>query len=95
MAKAGRERLTPYQSKDPSPTTTTHKRERREQQKQLKTNWERVAEANKKALLLLLKPASTGSERSLDRDSASGIKVVRYCEVLTRKYTDVQSKHNV
>ena len=43
--------------------------------------------ANKKALALLLKPASptlsnTGSLRSFHRDTDMGIKVLPYCEVL-------------
>ena len=47
---------------------------------------ERAAIANKKALALLLKPASptpsnTGSLRSFHRDTDKGIKVRRYCEV--------------
>ena len=50
---------------------------------------DRAASANKKALALLLKPASptpsnTGLARSLKRDTERGIKVLRYCDVLQR-----------
>ena len=50
---------------------------------------DRAALANKKALALLLKPASptpsnTGLARSFQRDTEKGIKVMRYCEVLQR-----------
>ena len=47
------------------------------------------SQANKKALTLLMKPASptpsnTGSPRSYHRDTDRGIKFMRYCEVLQR-----------
>ena len=49
----------------------------------------RAAQANKKALALLLKPASptssnTGSARAFQIDTESGTKVLLYCEVLQR-----------
>ena len=47
QCKAGRERLTPYQSEDPNPTTQTH-RMKEEKGKTV---------GNKKALTLFLKPA--------------------------------------
>ena len=51
-------------------------------------SWDRAAYANKNALALLLKPASptssnTGSARSFQRDTETGIKfILPYCEVL-------------
>ena len=50
---------------------------------------DRAAQGNKKALALLLKPAShtplnTGSARSFQRDTERGTKFLRYCEVLQR-----------
>ena len=52
-------------------------------------NRDRAAYANKKALALLLKPASptpsnTGSARSFQRDTVRGTKVLRYCKILQR-----------
>ena len=59
QCKAGRERLTPYQSKDPSPTIPTH-RMKNEKEKSVgdKKLSEQQLKANNKALALLLKPAS-------------------------------------
>ena len=50
---------------------------------------DRAAVANKKALILLLKPASPtqsnkGLTRSFHRDTEMEMKVLRYCEVLPR-----------
>ena len=64
---------------------------------------DRAVKANKKALALLLKPASptpsnTGSARSFQRDTESGTKVPRYCEVLQRGrayVTDLRPGHRV
>ena len=42
QCKAGRERLTPYQSEDPNPTTTTH-RMKEEKGKTVETKSERAA----------------------------------------------------
>ena len=55
--KAGGERLTPYQSEDPSPTITTY-RMREENGKTVKDKKGASILAYKKALALLLKPTS-------------------------------------
>ena len=88
QCKAGRERLTPFQSEDPNPTTPTH---RKKEEKGKTVGYKKWAssKANKNALALLLKPASptpsnTGSLRSFHRDTEKGTKVRRYCEVLQR-----------
>ena len=51
--KAGRERLTPYQSKHPSPKTQTYRKK--------EENWKIIEDkkVNKTVLALLLKPASS------------------------------------
>ena len=77
--------MTPYQSKDPSPTLLTN-REKAEKEKIVEDKKGECNKAKKKALDLLLKPANptpsnTGSTRSFQRD--------------TEKYTDVRSKHRV
>ena len=78
----GRERMrTLYQSKDPNPTRPTHGRKKTK--KTVGDKKERADHANRKALALLLKPASptpsnTGSLRSLQRDTERGTKVLRY-----------------
>ena len=69
--KAGRERLTLYQSEDPNPTTPTH----RKKEEKGKTG------GDKKALALLLKqisptPSNTGSLRWFHRDTDKGIQVL-------------------
>ena len=51
---------------------------------------DRAAEANKEALVLLLKPASptpskTGLERSFQKDTEKGINVLLYCKVLYKR----------
>ena len=88
QCKAGRGRLTPYQSEDPSPTLPTYRAKEEKgrivEDKKWESNW-----AYKKALDLLLKPASptpsnTGSTRSFQRETDRRIKVLRYCEVLQR-----------
>ena len=90
QCKAGRERLTPYQSEDPNNTTPTH-RKKEEKGKTVGDKKGASSKANKKALALLLnlKPASptpsnTGSLRAFHRDTEKGTKVRRYCEVLQR-----------
>ena len=88
QCKAGRERLTPYQSEDPSPTLPTY-RGKEEKGKIVEVKKGESNLANKKALDLLLKPtnptpSNTGSTRSFQRDTERGIKVLRYCEVLQR-----------
>ena len=76
--KAGRERLTPYQSEDPNSATPTH-RMKEEKGKTAGDRKRASSKTNKKALALLLKPASptpsnTGSLRSFHRDTDKGIK---------------------
>ena len=85
-----RERLTPYQSEDPNPTTPIH-RKKEEKGKTVGDKKGASSQANKKALALLLKPASptpsnTGSLRAFHRDTerSTETKVRRYCEVLQR-----------
>ena len=85
QCKAGRERLTPYQSEDPTPTIPTH----RMKEEKGKTGGDKNGESSKanETFALLLKPASptpsnTGLLRSLHRDTEKGIKVLLYCEVL-------------
>ena len=84
---AGRGRLTPYQSEDPSPTLPTYRR-KEEKGKIVKDKKERATRVSK-ALDLLLKPdnptpLNMGSTRSFQRDTEMGIKVLWYCEVLQR-----------
>ena len=57
QCKAGRGRLTPYQSEDPSPTLPTY-RGKEEKGKIVKNKKGETNYANKKALDLLLKPAN-------------------------------------
>ena len=88
QCKAGRGRLPPYQSEDPSPTLPTY-RGKEEKGKIVENKKVESNEANKKALDLVLKPANptpsnTGSTRASQRDTERGIKVLRYCEVLQR-----------
>ena len=74
--KAGRERLTLYQSEDPTPATPTH----RMKEEKGKTGGDKKGAsslANKKPLAVLLKPASPtssnmGSLRSFPRDTDKG-----------------------
>ena len=103
QCKAGRGRLTPYRSQDPSPTLPTY-RGKEEKGKIVEDKKGDSNQASKKALDLLLKPANPspsnmGSTRSFQRETERGIiKVLRYCEVLQwggEKYTDVRSKHRV
>ena len=80
--------MTPYQSKDPSPTLPTY-RGKEEKGKIVEDKKGESNKANKKALDLRLKPAkptpsNTGSTRSFQRDTERGIKVLQYCEVLQR-----------
>ena len=80
--------MTPYQSEDLSPTLPTY-RGKEEKWKIVEDKKGESNQANKKALDLLLKlanptPSNTGSTRSFQRDIESGIKVLRYCEVLQR-----------
>ena len=86
QCKAGRGRLTPNHSEDPSPTLPTY-REKEDKGKIVEEKKGESNYANKKALDLLLKPANptpsnTGSTRSFQRDTERGIKVLWYCEVL-------------
>ena len=88
QCKAGRGRLTPYQSEHPSPTLPTI-RGKEEKGKIVEEKKGERNYAKKKAFDLLLKPANptpsnTGSTRSFQRDTERGIKVMRYCEVLQR-----------
>ena len=88
QCKAGRGRLSTYQSEDPSPTLPTY-RGKEEKGKIVEDKKGESNEANKKALDLLLKsanptPSNMGSTRSFQRDTKRGIKVLRYCEVLQR-----------
>ena len=60
--------MTPYQSEDPSLTIPTHRNKARNENRRIMKK-ERAAQANDKALTLLLKfssptPSNTGSERS-------------------------------
>ena len=73
QCKAKRERFTPYLSKDPSHTLSPY-RKKKEKQKTVKEKKGPAASADKKALTLLLRPAShtpsiTGSARSFQRDT--------------------------
>ena len=86
--KAGRGRLPPYESEDPSPTLPTYKGKEEKgkivEDKKVESN-----KANKKALDLVFKhsnptPSNTGSTRAFQRDTERGIKVLRYCEVPQR-----------
>ena len=88
QCKAGRERLIPHQSKDPSPTIPTH-RMKEENGKTVGDKKGASSHANKKALALLVKPASptpsnTESPTSFRRETDRTIKLLRYCEVLQR-----------
>ena len=80
-AVQGRARVrTLYQSKDPNHTTNPWKEEK---DKTVGDKKERADHANRKALALLLKPASptpskTGSLRSFQRDTERGTKLLRY-----------------
>ena len=95
QCKAGRGRLTPYQSEDPSLTLPTY-RGKEDKGKIVEDKKRESNQANKKALGLLLKPASprpsnTGSTRSFQRDTEMGIKVLqsaRFCSGNAHKYTD-------
>ena len=57
QCKAGRGRLTPYQSEDPSPTLATYRR-KEEKGKIVEAKKGESNQANNKALDLLLKPAN-------------------------------------
>ena len=76
-----RERVrTLYQSKDPNPTQPIWKEEK---DKTVGDKKERADHANRKALALLLKPASptpsnTGSLRLFQRDTERSTKLLRY-----------------
>ena len=78
-----------YQSEETSPTIPTY-RQKEEKRKRIDDyRRDRVSKGNKKALALLLQPASptpsnTGLARSFHRDTERGIKVLLYCEVLQR-----------
>ena len=89
QCKAGRGRLTPYQSEDPSPTLPTY-RGKEEKGEIVEDKKRREQLGQKKALDLLLKPATptpsnTGPTRSFQRETENRIKVMRYCEVLQRR----------
>ena len=79
----GRERVrTLYQSEDPNPTQPTHGR-KEEEDKIVGDTKERADHTNRKALALLLKPASptpsnTRSLRSFQRDTERSTKVLLY-----------------
>ena len=80
--------MTPYQSEDPGPTLPTY-RGKEEKWKIVEDKKGERNSTNKKALDLLLKPANptpsnTWSNRSFQRDTERGIKVMPYCEVLQR-----------
>ena len=93
---AGRGRLTPYQSEDPSHTLPTY-RGKEEKGKIVEDIKGDSNEANKKALDLLLKPANptpsnTESTRSFQRVTEREKKscgTERFCSVEAHKYTDV------
>ena len=83
----GRERVRTLSVQRPHPHTANPWKE--EKDKTVGDKKERADHANRKALTLLLKPASptpsnTGSLRSLQRDTERGTKLLRYWEVLQR-----------
>ena len=82
QCKAGRRRLTPYQSEDPSPTLPTYRgkegKRKIVEDKKGESNY-----ANKNSLDLLLKPTiEYGVNQIVPERYWEGIKVLRYCEVL-------------
>ena len=88
-ARLGESDLLLISSKTPAPQYQPIKRKKRKG-KQQKTKTELASKTNKKASALLLKPANptpttSGSDRSFHRDTESGIKVLRYCEVHQRR----------
>ena len=103
QCKAVRERLTPYQFEDPNPTKPTHRMKEEKGKRAGDKKWAN-SQANKKALALLLKPASPtpsnmGAIRSFHRDTDKGIKVRRYtakfCSEEAHKWTDVRSQRRL
>ena len=75
QCKAGRGRLTPYQSEDPSPSLPAY-RGKEDKEKTVEGKKGESNQANKKALDLLFKPANptpsnTGSTRLFQRDTES------------------------
>ena len=77
----GRERVRTLSVQRPQPHTTNPLKE--EKYKTVGDKKERAGHANRKALTLLLKPASptpsnTGSLRSFQRDTERGTKLLRY-----------------
>ena len=94
--KAGRGRLTPYQSEDPSPTLPTY----RGKGEKGEIVEDKKGEREERRTLLLKSacstPSTTGSLRSFHRDTGRRIKVLRYCRVLKRRRayrcTDVRPK---
>ena len=79
----------PISPKTPAPQYQPIDRKKRKGKKVEDYSRDRAAEANKEALALLLKPASstpsnTGLARSFQRDAEKVIKVVLYCKVLQR-----------
>ena len=79
----------PISPKTPAPQYQPIDRKKRKGKRVEDYSRDRVAEANKEALALLLKPASptpsnTGLARSFQRDTEKGIKVLLYNKVLQR-----------
>ena len=77
----------PISQKTPAPQYQPIDRKKRNLKRVEDYSRDRAAKANKKALALLLKPASptpsnTGLVRSFQRDTEKGIKVLLYCKVL-------------
>ena len=102
QCKAGRGRLTPYQSKDPSPTLPTY----RGKEEKCKIDEDKKGEsneANKKALDLILKPANptpsnTGSTRSFQRDTERGThsnKLTKGCQKLLNNLNILSKKGSI
>ena len=80
-AVQGRERVRTLSVQRPQPHTTNPWKQ--EKDKTVRDKQERADHANRKALALLLKPASptpsnTGSLRSFQRDTERGTKLLRY-----------------
>ena len=90
QCKAERESdIHPISPKTPAPQYQPIDRKKRKEKRIEDYGKDREAWANKKALALLLKPASptqsnTGLARSFQRDTERGIKVLLYYEVLQR-----------
>ena len=88
----------PISPKTPAPQYQPIDRKKRKGKMVQDYSRERAAWANKKALALLLKPASrtplnTLSVRSFQRDTARGTKVLRYD--VAHRYTDVRPGQSV